>query len=75
MKATIYKIIIFDAERNESIVDPLIFWNRDAAIREAKRIYDDPDIIADSIRVYEEEADKSGEFRTREMIFKLTKED
>lgn len=73
MKATIYKIIIFDAERNESIVDPLICWSRDAAIQEAQRIYDDCDIIADSIRVYEEEADKSGEFRTKEMIFKLQK--
>ena len=54
MKATIYKIIIFDAEKNESIVDPLIFWDRDAALREARRIYDDCEVIADSIKVYEE---------------------
>lgn len=74
MKAIIYKIIIFDAERNESIVDPLIFWGRDAAVKEAEQIRDGNEIPCDSIHVYEETADpETGTFRTTRMVFKAEK--
>lgn len=68
MKTTIYKIIIFDALENESRVDSLIFWDKDAAILEAKRIHEDLDIPSDSVSVYEEEADPQGHFRTTALI-------
>ena len=71
MKATIYKIIIFDAEENKHIVDSTIFWNRAEAIKEADRIDSDPDIVSDSVSVYEEEADReTGAFRTKALIYK-----
>lgn len=74
MKTTIYKIIIFDAEQNEHIVEPTIFWDKDAAIKEAERIRNGNDVPCDTIYVYEEEADKeTGAFRTTNMIYKAEK--
>jgi hypothetical protein len=71
MKQIIYKIFIYDAEENTSLVDPLIFWDKAAAIKEADRIHSDSDIVSDSVYVYEEEADReTGAFRTKALIYK-----
>lgn len=66
----IYQVIIYDSEKN-SFVDPFIFWDMDAAVREARRIHDDPEIESDSIRVYKEVADSSGGFRPIECVFRF----
>lgn len=71
MKATIYKVIIFDAEENKHIVDSTIFWNRAEAILEADRIRNSCDIASDAVYVYREEADpETGTFRTKELVYK-----
>ena len=75
MKATIYKIVIFDACENEHTIDSTIFWDRAAALREAERLFNDSDIIADSVYVYEEQADLTGAFRTTNLVTSLIKED
>ena len=76
MKATIYKIVIFDACENTHTIDPMIFWDRAAALQEAERIFNDSDLIADSVYVYEEEADReTGAFRTTNLVKTLRKED
>lgn len=74
MKATIYKIVIFDAEVNLHIVDPCIFWDKAAAAKEAEQIRDGNEFHWDSIHVYEETADpETGTFRTTRMVFKAEK--
>ena len=71
MNKTIYKIIIFDAVENEHNVDSTIFWDLNAARKEAERIYSDPEIPADTISVYEEVADKDGSFHTTKLVSQL----
>lgn len=76
MKATIYKIVIFDACENTLTIDSTIFWDRAAAFQEAERIFNDSDLIADSVYVYEEKADReTGAFRTTNLEKALRKED
>ena len=71
MNKTIYKIIIFDAVENEHKVDPTIFWDLNAARKEAERIYSDPEIPADTTSIYEEVADKDGAFHTTKLVSQL----
>ena len=72
MKATIYKVIIFDAEENRSSVYPIIFCDKNEAILEARKIMDNPEIPCDSVCVYLEEADpEAGFFRTKSLIVRM----
>lgn len=74
MNTKIYKVIIFDADENKHTIDPTIFWDKNAAIKEAEEIRSGNYIPCDTIYVYEEVADQeTGAFRTTQMIFKAEK--
>lgn len=71
MTGTIYKIVIYDVDENESKIYPAIYWSEKAAIREARSICDTQGDYPEGSNVYvhEEQADHSGQFLTKRTIF------
>ncbi len=63
--STIYKVIYRDDNTSVNVLLPKIFWDKDAAIKEAQELLKE---VRRSY-VYEEVADQDGAFRTTGMIF------
>ena len=63
--STIYKVIYRDDNTSVNELLPKIFWDKDAAIKEAQELLKE---VRRSY-VYEEVADQDGAFRTTGMIF------